>query len=129
MDRGIAVDILMLAALPTPWRQNRRDYLQPYQVFTTAFYRKGLIKPLEVLEKDTERTLIQFFRRLVSEDQPDQSKAEEFICSLCGMKGYVKDVNEARHVKLCQMTGKMDKVLVSLCYMGLFLLGKGNKLT
>ena len=41
----------------------------------------------------------------------------------------MKDVNEARHVKLCQMTGKMDKVLVSLCYMGLFLLGKGNKST
>ena len=39
-----------------------------------------------------------------SEDQPDQSKAEEFTCSLYGMKGYVKDVNEARHVKLCQMT-------------------------
>ena len=97
--------------------------------FTTAFYRKGKIKPLEVLEKDTEGTLIQFFSRLVSVDQPDQSKAEEFICSLYGMKGYVKDVNEARHVKLCQMTGKMDKVLVSLCYMGLFLLGKGNKST
>ena len=41
----------------------------------------------------------------------------------------MKDVNKARHVKLCQMTGKMDKVLVSLCYMGLFLLEKGNKLT
>ena len=51
---------------------------------------------------------------LVSEDQPDKSKAEEFICSLYGMKGYVRDVNRARHVKLFQMTGKMDMVLVSL---------------
>ena len=41
----------------------------------------------------------------------------------------MKDVNEERHVKLCQMTGKMDTVLVSLCYMGLFLLGTGNKST
>ena len=31
----------------------------------------------------------------------------------------MRDVNE-----LCQMTGKMDKVLASLCYTGLFLLGK-----
>ena len=44
--------------------------------FTTAFYRKGKIKPREVLGKDTERTLIQFFSRLVSEGQPDQSKAD-----------------------------------------------------
>ena len=97
--------------------------------FTTAFYRKGKIKPREVLEKDTEGTLIQFFSRLASEDQPDPTKAEEFTCSLYGMKDYVKDVNEARHVKLCQMTVKMDKVLVYLGYMGLFLLGKGNKST
>ena len=97
--------------------------------FTTAFYRKGKIKPREVLEKDTEGTLIQFFSRIVSEDQPDQSKVEEFTCSLYGMNGYLKDVNEARHVKLCQMTVKMDKVLVYLGYMGLFLLGKGNKST
>ena len=46
--------------------------------FTTAFYRKGNIKPQEVLEKDTEVTLIQLFSRIVSEDQPDKSKAEEF---------------------------------------------------
>ena len=36
--------------------------------FTTAFYRKGKINPLEVLEKDTEGTLIQFFSILVSEE-------------------------------------------------------------
>ena len=97
--------------------------------FTTAFYRKGKIKPLEVIEKDTEGTLIQLFSRIVSEDQPDQSKAEEFTCSLYGMKGYVKDANEARPVKLCHMTVKMDKVLVYPGYMGLFLLGKGHKST
>ena len=95
--------------------------------FTTVVYRKCTIKPLKVLEKDTEEILIQFFSIIVSEDQPDQSKAEEFSSSLYGMKSYVKDVNEARHVNLCQMTGKIDNVFVSLGYMGLFLLGKGNK--
>ena len=97
--------------------------------FTTTLYMKSKIKPREVLENDTEGTLIQFFSRIVYEDQPDQSKVEEFTCSLYGIKGYVKDVNEARHVKLCQMTVKMDKVLVDLGYTGLFLLGKGNKST
>ena len=32
--------------------------------FNTALYRNGKIKPLEVLEKDTEGTVIQFFSRL-----------------------------------------------------------------
>ena len=41
--------------------------------FTPTFYRKGILKPLEVLEH-TEGTLIQFFSRMVSEDQSDQSK-------------------------------------------------------
>ena len=52
--------------------------------FTIAFYMKGKIKPREVLENDTERTLIQFFSKIVSEDLPDQSKVEEFTCSLYG---------------------------------------------
>ena len=93
--------------------------------FTTAFYMKGKIKPREVLENDTEGTFIQFFSRIISEDQPNHSKLEEFTCSLYGIKGYVKDVNEARHVKLCQMTVKMDNILVYLGYMGLFLWGMG----
>ena len=88
--------------------------------FTTAFYMKGKITPREVLENDTEGTLFQFFSRIVSEDQPDQSKVEEFTCSLYDIKGYVKDVNKGRHVKMCQMTVKMDKVLVYLGYMGFF---------
>ena len=34
--------------------------------FTTAFYMKGKFKPREVLENDTEGTLIQFFSRRMS---------------------------------------------------------------
>ena len=112
----------LAAAIPGPHAFTCSD-------ITTAFYRKGKIKPREILEKDTEGTLIQLISRIVSENQPDQSKAEKFTCSYYGMKGYVKDVNEARHVKLCQMTVNLDKVLVYLSYMELFLLGMGNKLT
>ena len=75
--------------------------------FTTAFYRKGKVKALDILQKDTAGTFIQFFNQLSSEIDPDQSKAEEFICSLYGLKGDVKDVNEARYAKLLQMTGRI----------------------
>ncbi|KAJ8031889.1 hypothetical protein HOLleu_25241 [Holothuria leucospilota] len=77
--------------------------------FTASFYRKGKVKPLEVLQKDTTGTLIQFFSKLSFRDEPDQSKAEEFICSLYGMKEDVKTVNEARYVKLHEMTGKLKQ--------------------
>lgn len=78
--------------------------------FTSAFYRKGKIKPLEILEKDTDGTLIQFFNRLAAEDRPNMNKAEEFVGCLYGMKRNTKTVNEARYIKLCQMTGKMKEV-------------------
>ena len=66
-----------------------------------------------MLEKDTAGRLIQFFISLSCRDAPDQSQAEKFICSLYGMKDAVKDVNEARYVKLCQMTRKIDKVTLT----------------
>jgi len=78
--------------------------------FTTAFYRKGKVKALEVLEKDTEGSLIKFFANLSRKDEPDLKAAEEFVCSLYSAKGAVKDVNEARYAKLCQMAGTVDKV-------------------
>ena len=78
--------------------------------FTTAFYRKGKLKTLEVLQNDTTGTLIQFCSRLTCRDESDQSKAEEFICALYGMKGDVKDVNEARYAKL-QQIGKLNQVI------------------
>ena len=77
---------------------------------TTTFYKKGKLKSLTILEKDKERKFIKFFRGLTCERQLDQSTAEEFICSLYGMKGDIREVNEARLDKICQMTGKMDKV-------------------
>ena len=79
--------------------------------FTASFYRKGKIKPLEVLQKDSAGTLITFFRNLSSYGEPDQSKAEEFVCNLYGMKD-IKTVNEARYDKLRQLTGNITQVMV-----------------
>lgn len=88
--------------------------------FTTLFKKKrGKVKPLQVLQKDTEGTLIKLFSKLSCRDEPDQTKAEEFICSLYGKKGSVKDFNKARYAKLLQMIGKTNQVRGALwpdCY-------------
>ena len=134
MDQGISIDILMLAALPTPWRQNRNDDLQPCYVFihlpalTSPLYSTAWVKLSH--EK---------FLRKTQKEHLSSSSADLFLkitqirvkqkSSLYDMKGYVKDVNEARHVKPCQVTVKMDMVLVSIVYVGLFLLEKENKST
>ena len=76
---------------------------------TTAFYKKGKIKSLAILEKGRGRKHIDFFPGLTSERQPDQSRAD-FICTLYSMKDNIRDVNEARLEKNFQMTGKTDKV-------------------
>lgn len=45
--------------------------------FTAAFYRKGKLKPLELLEKDAEGVFIQFFSSLSCQHDPDERKTEE----------------------------------------------------
>ena len=58
--------------------------------------------------------MIQFFSKLLSKEESDQSKAEEFICLLYGIKCNIKTVNEVIYVKLVQMTGKTKQVRGSL---------------
>ena len=93
----------LVSALPRLHASTCCDYI-------SAFYQKGRVKPLEVVENDSEGNLIRFFNNLTTENQPDQKVAEEFICALRSMKIDVKDVNEVRYVKLCQMSGKMNQV-------------------
>ena len=38
----------------------------------------------------------------------DVKRGEEFVRRLHGLPGEIKSVDEARYVKLCQMTGKID---------------------
>lgn len=76
--------------------------------FTAAFYRKGKTKSYEILEKDNDGTLIKFFYNMSSREEPNRQIAE-YVCSLYGVKG-IQDVNEARYIKLVQMTGKINKV-------------------
>ena len=70
--------------------------MQPCQFFmhlsalTSSLHSTGRVKlsHYKFLRKTQKEHLsIQFFSRIVSEDQPDQTKSEEFTCSLYGMNG------------------------------------------
>ena len=80
--------------------------------FTASFFRKGKIKPYEILEKDTTGTFISFFQSLTLRDEPDQKIADAYVCSLYGMDD-VKDVDEGRYKKIVRMTGKFSKVSIT----------------
>ncbi|XP_014678737.1 PREDICTED: uncharacterized protein LOC106818551, partial [Priapulus caudatus] len=53
--------------------------------FTAAFYRKGKIKPYELLEDDNDGSLIQFFSSMSSRGELTRKIAEVYVCSLYGM--------------------------------------------
>ena len=46
----------------------------------------------------------------MEESALDVKRAEEFVSRLHGLPGEIKFVDEARYVKLCQMTRKIDPV-------------------
>ena len=78
--------------------------------YTSAFYRKGKIKPLELLMKEESDSFTQLFKELSSQGVEDESisTAEEFVCNLYGMKD--DSVNGARYTKLINMSGKVNEV-------------------
>ena len=63
MDRGIAVDIIDVSSIATALESKQKGLAAAMpghhaftgSDFTTAFYRKGKIKPLEVLERKTQK--------------------------------------------------------------------------
>ena len=109
MDCGTAnnhqyIDVTGITSLPDTKQSSLPVALTGLHVFTgcgftSSFYRKGKIKPYEILENDDGGRLIQFFCSLSSIEEPSQKIAEEYVCYLYGMKG-LKHVNEARYTKL-----------------------------
>ena len=77
--------------------------------FTSAFYRKGKVKPLELVENDDTGKFVSFFDRLGTTAEPEWTTASEFVCSLYGQPT-LDDVDEARYARLVQMTGKIAEV-------------------
>ena len=82
--------------------------------YASAFYRKGKVKPSDILKNDTEGAFVQFFCNMsnMKESALDVKRAEELMCRLSayGLPGEIKSADEATYVKLCQMTGKTEPV-------------------
>ncbi|XP_068240150.1 uncharacterized protein [Palaemon carinicauda] len=77
--------------------------------FTSAFYRKGKVKPLEILEKDPTGSFLQLFSNMGEVDgEVDIDVASEFVCKMYG-QNKERDVDEARYRKIMQMSGTVDK--------------------
>ena len=71
-------------------------------------FRKGKVKPLQILEKDESLQFINLFTSM-GEQFDDVDVASEFVCRMYAQTK-TRDVDEARHKKLIEMTGKVDKV-------------------
>ncbi|XP_041481075.1 uncharacterized protein LOC121428475 [Lytechinus variegatus] len=78
--------------------------------FTSAFYRKGKTKPLEIITKDETGRFLNLFIRMGDPEAEgiDVDVASEFVCYLYAQHK-VNDVNLARYNKLMQMTGRVDE--------------------
>ena len=100
-----AKQVGLAAALPAMHALTGCDY-------TSAFYKKGKVKLLDILENDAKGAFVQFFFNMINVEESalDVKKAEEFMRRLYGFLGEIKSVDEARCVKLCQMTGKIVPV-------------------
>ena len=75
--------------------------------FTAAFYRKGKVRPLDIVQRDVG--FVTFFSKLSTEHQVDTKKAEEFVCALYGKNGGT-DINGLQHAKLLEMTSNTKQV-------------------
>ena len=73
--------------------------------------RKGKVKPLSIIEKDDTSSYLNFFANLGDKDiNIDIDTASEYVCQMYGQTR-TADVNEARYLKLMEMSGKISKVI------------------
>ena len=74
-------------------------------------FRKGKVKPLDIIEKDDTGRFLRLFSNMRESDSAiDLEVASEFVCRVYG-QSKEQDVDKARYCKLLQMSGKVDKVL------------------
>ena len=68
------------------------------------------MKPLGLIEKDKTDRFVNFFIDMGERQHGENLEvASEFVCRMYGQSNVV-DVNEARHKKLMQMSGDINKV-------------------
>ncbi|XP_063063854.1 uncharacterized protein LOC134456421 [Engraulis encrasicolus] len=75
--------------------------------FTSAFFRKGKLKPLNIIEKDDTDLFVKFLISLGNRSSHvDIETASEFVCRIYGQRK-TRDTNEARYLKLMEMSGNI----------------------
>lgn len=75
--------------------------------FTAAFFRKGKVKALQLLENDTSERYVEAFKLLSTSDPQDVKTLSKFVCELYGQKS-IEDVNLARTAVFKRMSGKVS---------------------
>ena len=71
--------------------------------------RKGKVKPLRIIEKDDTGSYLNLFASLGDKNM-NIDAASEFVCRMYG-QNRTADVNEARYMKLMEMSSKICKVI------------------
>ena len=78
--------------------------------FTSSFYRKGKVKPFELLESDTSGIYKIALQSLASE-KVNIEEVTSYVCSLYGFK--TRDINDARYKAFLRMSGGMQNSTLS----------------
>ena len=70
------------------------------------------MKPFSILQNDTSRKFVELFISMANgRADIDMDLASEFVCRMYGQSTVVS-VNEARYLKLLEMSGKVDEVRI-----------------
>lgn len=73
-------------------------------------FRKGKVKPFDIMKKDTSKKFVELFISMGdSTVDVDIDATLEFVCQMYSQHK-TRDVNEARYIKMLEMTGKVDQV-------------------
>ena len=75
---------------------------------TAAFYRKGKIRPFNVMANDETGKFVKAFQELSSTQDPDIETLSSFVCALYGHP-HLSDLTEARYVMFNKMTGSVNQ--------------------
>ena len=80
--------------------------------FTSAFYRKGKVKPLQLVENDTTGNYVKAFTDLATLNEPDVGRIEAFVSVIYGQKTAIS-IDETRYRVFRKMsgTGSVDNPL------------------
>ena len=75
--------------------------------YTSAFYKKGKIKPFAILEKNASGEYIRCFKSLGMQRDPDINLLNRFVCEMYSCSG-MSCVNDARCAIFKRMSGPKD---------------------